>query len=784
MSASPAPRFSIVIPVYKVQGYLRECLDSVLGQSCGDFEIVAVDDRSPDASGTILDEYAARDERVQVVHREENGGIGRARNSGVERARGAYLLFLDGDDTLASGALEAIATRLDETGDPDILLFDHVRTYWWNKVQRSATAELLSEAGAEVFRPAERPEFFDVFAVVWNRTFRRDFYVGHGFSFTDGVYEDALMVYETMLTAERVACLDHICVEYRQRRRGNSMRTPGRGHFAIFPQYQRLFDFLAGRPDLDHLRPLFFGRMVDHFLFTYAREERVLPADRKEYFRRASAMYQVHRPPGFVLPDGIKGAKYQALEKGSYTAFQALKLVNGTRVKSVRTLRRTRNKVGKRAFDTYYRLQRRRPLDENLAVYAAYWHRLPACNPLAVYEKAKEIAPEVHGVWVVRKQVADQVPDGIDHVVIGSPRYWEVLARATYFVNNVNFPDQLVKRPGQIHLQTHHGTPLKRMGIDQQRYPAAAKGMSFRRLLARADRWDFSVSANQHTTENWERVYPCDFESVDAGYPRNDVFLRSTADDVAGIRAGLGIAPGRTAVLYAPTIRDYQAGFIPRLDLEKVAQGLGPDAVLLVRSHYFYGDDPQLQRLSEEGMLIDVSAYPVVEDLCLAADALITDYSSIMFDYAALDRPIVVYADDWDVYVKSRGVTFDLLSGRPGDTPGAVARTEDELVEVFRSGAWRSPEAARLRTAFRERFSPWDDGNAAERVVRRFFLDEPMSPAPVPLAERTPAPAPSDPSVLAAGPEQAPATDDADATEPVRATAEPPAPGLGPLLTE
>lgn len=80
------PRFSIIVPVYKVQGFLRECLDSVLSQSYGDFEVVAVDDRSPDGSGAILDEYAARDARVRVLHLPENVGLGRARNAGGEQA--------------------------------------------------------------------------------------------------------------------------------------------------------------------------------------------------------------------------------------------------------------------------------------------------------------------------------------------------------------------------------------------------------------------------------------------------------------------------------------------------------------------------------------------------------------------------------------------------------------------------------------------------------------------------------------------------------------------------
>lgn len=740
--SGPSPRFSVVVPVYRVQGFLRECLDSVVQQSYRDFELIVVNDRSPDSCARIIDEYAAVDDRVVPVHLSENGGIGNARDTGVRRARGDYILFLDGDDSLADNALQSIADRLGATGDPDVLLFDHVRTYWWGHVQASAAGDLLSAAGTDVFTALERPEYLRMFAVVWNRAYRRDFYTEHDFTFTDGLYEDALFVYKTMLSAERIACLDHVCLAYRQRRQGNSMRTPGRKHFTIFDQYRRLFEFLDGRREFDALRPLLFERMVSHFLFTLAREDRVRPGDRAEFFRKSAALYRKFEPAGFQRPDGPVGMKFGLLARGSYAAYEAMKLANGTRKEVRSKLARTKTRLGKRAYLNLYRMQLKRPIDENLAVYSAYWNRGVSCNPAAVYHAAKELAPHIRGVWVVRKDMVDNVPEGVDYVVANSPRYWEVMARAKYLVNNVNFPNEIVKRPQQVHLQTHHGTPLKQMGIDQQRFPAAAKGMSFRKMLERADRWDYSVSSNRHSTEIWERVYPCSFEAVDAGYPRNDVYFTSTAEDVRRIRRELGIPEGKKALLYAPTVRDYQKGFVPRLDMERFCQELGPDYVVLVRTHYFYEADARLRVLQERGTIRDVSRHPVVEELCLAADALITDYSSIMFDYACLDRPIISYVDDWEVYAKARGVYFDLLSETPGNTPGTVATSEDELIELFRTGAWCGPRSAELRAAFRERFVQFDDGHAAERVVRKVFLGQEASPAIVPLERRTPAPAP------------------------------------------
>lgn len=133
--------------------------------------------------------------------------------------------------------------------------------------------------------------------------------------------------------------------------------------------------------------------------------------------------------------------------------------------------------------------------------------------------------------------------------------------------------------------------------------------------------------------------------------------------------------------------------------------------------------------------LVDVSSHPSVEELCLASDALVTDYSSLMFDYATLDRPIVIHADDWEAYEAARGTYFDLRA----TPPGAIARTEDELVDIFATGHWQGSRSAQLRASFRSRFCSHDDGHAAERVVRRVFLGECVPTPPiVPLADRRP----------------------------------------------
>jgi CDP-glycerol glycerophosphotransferase (TagB/SpsB family) len=248
------------------------------------------------------------------------------------------------------------------------------------------------------------------------------------------------------------------------------------------------------------------------------------------------------------------------------------------------------------------------------------------------------------------------------------------------------------------------------MGLDLREIPTAAARTDFDGLLRRCARWDYSVSANPFSTEVWRRAYPVEFDDLEPVYPRNDVLVNAGEEVVARIRAALDLPEGRRVVLYAPTRREYADDDGPLLDLARFAEGLGPDHVVVARSHYLDG-----AAYAAAGVR-DVSAHPSVEELCLAADVLVTDYSSIMFDYAVLDRPIVIHAPDWDEYRERRGTYFDLVA----EPPGVVATDDGGVVEALRAG----DVAARERAAFRARFCSLEDGHAAERVVRRVWLGE------------------------------------------------------------
>lgn len=733
-------RLSIVLPVYKVEKYLTACLDSVLSQTGAELEVIAVDDGSPDRSGRILDARAARDSRLRVLHLERNRGLGGAREAGLAEASGEYVWFVDSDDRLTRGAVAAVAERLTAVR-PDVLITDFVRTYPDGGTEPDTWRRLMTRpALPDAFTLVDRPGLLQMVMAVWNKVVRRDFLLGLGVTFGPGYYEDISVTYPMLLAAERLSYLDRPCYSYRRMREGAITGTSSPKHLDAFAQYEMILGFLdrheasEGLPAVPaDLRRVVFDRTVRHAVTLYNTPHLVPPGLRREFFRRMTDHFTRHRPADYTFPRGSRGLRFRLVAQGSYGAYNRLQGVNSLRGQAKRVLagppgttpsasRRTRSA----ARFAYYRACLRLPLDDNLAVYAAYWYDGYHCNPAAIYEEARRLAPSVRGLWVVAgAEQAATLPEGVPHVIAGTPAYLRAMATAKYLVNNVNFPHTTAKRPGSVHLQTQHGTPLKTMGLDLRDHPGAAGDMDFDHLVEHVSRWDYLVSPNPYTTQVFSRAYPGRYEVLETGYPRNDRFSTATAEDCAALRAGLGVPPDHTVILYAPTHREGRAPSTGTLDAPRLARELGPGHTLLVRAHYLDGDAPADADGAVAdpggGQVLDVTGHPSVEDLCLASDLLVTDYSSLMFDYAVLDRPIVVFAPDWEEYRRDRGVYFDL----PADPPGVVATDQQTLTDLLVLGRADGAEPARRRARFRERFCPYDDGHAAERVVRRVFPVDP-----------------------------------------------------------
>jgi len=339
-------------------------------------------------------------------------------------------------------------------------------------------------------------------------------------------------------------------------------------------------------------------------------------------------------------------------------------------------------------------------------------------NPRAIYEELHRRETTLRHAWIAD---GASFPAGVATVAPYSLGYLREAGRAGHVVSNRQMPNNFRKRRGATYLQTWHGTPLKRIGFDNDRWKQNPRGLDH--MARDFAKWDFLVSQSPFSTEIFRRAFRFDGEILETGYPRNDILNSPEADATrARVREALGIEEGVRAVLYAPTWRDNvidEGGalrFSLALDAERLQAALGASHHLLLRLHYLLGR----ASASAGAFVSDVSAHPDIRELYLAADVLITDYSSAMFDFAVTGKPLLLFPYDLDEYRDSvRGFYFDLEA----EAPGAVCRSTDAVIDALRDlDSVHAANAARY-VRFRERFCPFDDGSAAARVVDRVMGD-------------------------------------------------------------
>ncbi|MEV4892496.1 CDP-glycerol glycerophosphotransferase family protein [Nonomuraea sp. NPDC055795] len=363
-----------------------------------------------------------------------------------------------------------------------------------------------------------------------------------------------------------------------------------------------------------------------------------------------------------------------------------------------------------------YPALRREPVRE-CVVFDSWEGKQCSDSPRAVFEALAGSGLDL--VWV-RREGRFAVPVGARSVVRGSREHVEALATARYIVANSTLPAWFRKRPGQVYAQTWHGTPLKRIGFDMDAVRSVEGAAYLERFAADVRQWDLLVSPNAFSTPIMRRAFRFEGEVVECGYPRNDALLAPGADERGrAVRRALGVPDGKRAVLYAPTWRDDEHAhgryrFDLRIDLDRARAELGEDTVLLVRGH----SNVTAGIPAGDGFVVDVTRHPDVAELYLAADALVTDYSSVMFDFAVTGKPMVFFTYDLERYRDElRGFYFDLEAG----APGPLVRDSEALIGALADlDAVAAGYAAAYR-GFRERFCELDDGGATARVVSRIF---------------------------------------------------------------
>lgn len=343
-------------------------------------------------------------------------------------------------------------------------------------------------------------------------------------------------------------------------------------------------------------------------------------------------------------------------------------------------------------------------------------------NPKSIYEEMVRLGlDQQYRCYFVFNDTSIAIPGQAQKVKRNRLKYLYLMARAGVWVSDSRMPKFLIKRDGVQYIQTWHGTPLKKLALDMDEVSMAGETdiVKYKNNFYENTRtWDYLISQNNFSTNVFRRAFAFDKTMLEIGYPRNDTLINDNNQKyIKKLKKELKLPMDKKIILYAPTWRDdefYGKGkykFSPKLDFDKAQRELGDEYVMIVKYHYLIMDN--IDWSEYEGFIYDYDQTYDIADLYLVSDYLITDYSSVMFDYSLLHRPMFFYAYDLDNYKDNlRGFYFDFIS----EAPGPISLTTEELIRTIKN---YDPNEYSVRyNEFSQKYNHADDGKASYKVAK------------------------------------------------------------------
>lgn len=369
-------------------------------------------------------------------------------------------------------------------------------------------------------------------------------------------------------------------------------------------------------------------------------------------------------------------------------------------------------------------------VDDKIVMFSVFGGKSYCCSPKAIYEymQKDERFNDYKFVWDFKDiEKHSNLQNNKNTIIVkhGSKQYQKYMARAKYWIFNYKILDHLYPKKNQVFLQCWHGTPLKRLGCDLIHFDNALntmKGMK-KRYALEAKKFTYFLSPSKYATEKfisaWNlREIGKENIIIEEGYPRNDFLYTYTKQDVENIKKSLGIENvNKKIIFYAPTYRGNQhesgIGYVYKeeVDFERLQKELGEEFIILFRPHYLVANAFDFEKY--EGFVYNVSNVDDINDLYIVSDILITDYSSVFFDYANLKKPMIFHMYDLEHYRdESNGFYFDVEE----ELPGKITKTDDELLEEIKRISNNFIYDEKYKK-FNEKYNYLDDGQASKRVI-------------------------------------------------------------------
>ncbi|GAQ16882.1 CDP-glycerol:glycerophosphate glycerophosphotransferase [Oceanobacillus picturae] len=431
--------------------------------------------------------------------------------------------------------------------------------------------------------------------------------------------------------------------------------------------------------------------------------------------------------------ESYKGKRYKLLvkptKKSKYLSLQISRYNLKNEITGLlrkKWVRFRRGKASKKVYKTGFFLLGLLPVKRNTIIFESFHGKQYSDSPRAIYEYLLDKNEKYSLYWSADRRHL-KIFEGKNVKVVRrfSLKWLIIMARAEYWVSNSRLPLWIPKPKHTKYVQTWHGTPLKRLAADMDEvHMPGTNTMKYKEnFLREASKWDYLISPNAYSTEIFKRAFQFNKTVIESGYPRNDFLINDDSmSTINTIKNNADLPLNKKIILYAPTWRDnqfYSKGkykFDLRMDLERMKSEFGDEYIIILRLHYLVAEN--LDLTGYEGFVFDFSYHEDIRELYLIADLLITDYSSVFFDYANLKRPMLFFVYDIEDYRDNlRGFYFDFEEKAPGPLVKNTEEIIKEIKNIDENGFIPSPNTE----AFYKKFCYLEDGNASERVVNQVF---------------------------------------------------------------
>lgn len=707
-------KISIIIPIYNTAEFLEECISSVLSQSYQNFEMILINDNSSDNSKHIIEKFTKKENKIKAYHLEKRHGVGATRNYGIEMASGDFLYFLDSDDYLPKNTLQLL---IENINSHDMI---------FGRVQRAHLSEQttddrrIGQGRLEHEIDVYTEKKFDLIKnnLILNILFKKSFLQKNKLRFSESVerYSELFLIIPALLKVEKVPLIGD-CL-YFKRKRNDPLSNPSLMQTGM---EDKINDFCYV---YNNLKEYYTDRLVVDYL-----DQQLLQLYRRigrGYFRKNENVDNIFT----ILNKSLNRLHVRTLNSQPYFLKKEISILKSGDINRYKKFNLWRHRIiklrkslkGRRSLyiQIYRSIFLKTPVKEDLVVFESFLGKSYSDSPKYIYEKMLDMNLNYKYVWIFNKKKS--IPGNAIQVKRFSLKYFYYMARAKYWISNSRLPKSLNKREENIYLQTWHGTPLKKLVFDMKDVHSADPSYK-RNFYIQSRRWDFLSSPNNFSSNVFKRAFKYEKDILEYGYPRNDIlYTKNTAEDIMDLKKKMNLSVNKKVILYAPTWRDdqyYSRGkykFDLELDLKKLEKHFGQEYVILLRMHYFIASELDISEY--RGFVYDFSQYEDIAELYLISDILITDYSSVFFDYANLKRPILFFMYDIERYRdKLRGFYLDIEN----EIPGPLLKTNNEIIKAI-----KDIENIRVRykekyNLFYEKYCKWDDGNASERTVNRIF---------------------------------------------------------------